>query len=223
MKNSKAFPYLEACTLLEGSDEAGRRAFLDECDLRHFGDRSPVLTQGEPTDTLYLIVKGRIEVTYLDSEGNQSILHFAGSGEVVGEVEALSKLPCAASCWALPGTTVLAGSGELLVRHLLAPPLLASLAAILHDRLERGNRLKAADQFYSVDQRICIYLSHFLAVDTGEIGISQAYLAGAVGCARQTVNRKLGELREAGILDVNRGRIRLLDRGALERCCGLEA
>ena len=48
-----------------------------------------------------------------------------------------------------------------------------------------------------------------------EITKPQADLAGLLGCARQTLNRELGRLRDRNVIEIEKGRIRVLDRAAL--------
>ena len=45
---------------------------------------------------------------------------------------------------------------------------------------------------------------------------SQTYLAGVVGCSRQTINKELGVLRDKGFISVEKGVIEILDREKLE-------
>jgi biotin operon repressor len=46
---------------------------------------------------------------------------------------------------------------------------------------------------------------------------SQSYLAGLVGCSRQTINKELGVLKEKSIIAINKGGISVLDRANLEQ------
>ena len=74
--------------------------------------------------------------------------------------------------------------------------------------------MKFVDQFYPVDQRLCDYL-YRLSVERPEISKTQADLAGLLGCARQTLNRELGRLRDQDIIQMEKGKIRVTDREAL--------
>jgi CRP-like cAMP-binding protein len=48
------------------------------------------------------------------------------------------------------------------------------------------------------------------------VRINQADLANIVGCSRQSVNRKLAELRDEGLITMGKGGIKVLARDRLE-------
>ena len=89
-----------------------------------------------------------------------------------------------------------------------------NLFRVSYDRLVRDNQNKFVDQFYPVEQRLCEYL-YRLSVDTAEVPKTQSDLAAILGCARQTLNRELGGLRERNIIELQKGKIVVLDRDAL--------
>ena len=206
---------LAQADMLVGVPTEQRKALLAECPVSSYHSATPILHQGERANGCFIVVRGRVEISYIDPQGNAVIIHVASTGEVVGEVEALSERPCAATCTALPNTTVIYCSTEALHRHIPARILITNLAAILHDRLTRDNRLRAIGQFYSAEERICLYLDQFTTPDHPETRLSQAYLATLVGCSRQKVNRVLGDLRRDGIIALERNTIRVLDRARL--------
>lgn len=216
MKNSAAYPHLLGACLLRGLPEVQKTAFIDSCIRRYCGERVTLLTQSEPTKGCYLIARGRVEVSYIDDSGNISIVHVAGPGEIVGEVEALSATPCAASCVSMPDTTVLYCPAAQLCEYATMPVVIRNIAAILHDRLMRDNHQRSAEQFHTVDERLFLYLRQFSTAEDPEIRISQAHLASLMGCSRQKVNRMLKTLRDNGTIELSRGRIIIRDRNRIE-------
>src|SRR5438874_1257550 len=56
--------------------------------------------QGDPADSLYLVVSGRIRISAADQAGHHKVLAFAGPGEVVGEMGVLSGEPRSATALA---------------------------------------------------------------------------------------------------------------------------
>jgi CRP-like cAMP-binding protein len=61
-------------------------------------DRNQVLfKQGDPADSLYLVVSGRMRISASDKAGNEKVLAFVGSGEIVGEMGLLSGEPRSAT------------------------------------------------------------------------------------------------------------------------------
>jgi len=216
MKNSTRFPHLLNNPVLRGLPEDFRHRFLNESAVRAYDDLTRVLVQGGAVDGMFLIAHGSVEITSVNADGQSVMIHLARQGETFGEVEAISENPCVATCTAAPGTFVLFCPKPLLDESLGSVAFVRNLSQIFHDRLVRDNRTKFVDQFYTVDQRLCAYLE-ILSVDKPVINKTQADLAGLLGCARQTLNRELGRLRDRNIIKIEKGRIRVIDRAALMR------
>ncbi|SMO32694.1 Crp/Fnr family transcriptional regulator [Paracoccus laeviglucosivorans] len=202
--------------LLKGLTEAERMAFYAECTPRICRTATEILRQDEPAPSGFLIIEGRIQITFVDCDGNLVIAHVACPGEVVGEIELLSGKTCAATCTTLPNTTLLVFSAALLTKHVPTEMLLRNFAGILHSRLMRDNRLQSIAQFYPAEARICLHLMNLTNEDQPEALISQGQLAILSGCSRQTVNRTLNDLRAQGIIEMGRGVIRVIDATRLE-------
>ncbi|MFT4014712.1 MAG: Crp/Fnr family transcriptional regulator [Paracoccus sp. (in: a-proteobacteria)] len=196
--------------LLAGLSDDERMALFSECTPLHFAATAEILSQGEPAPAAFLIVKGRVEVTFLDDDGNQVMAHIAVPGEVMGEVEMLSGKTCAATCRAQAGTDLLMFSEAILLKYLPVASVLRNFASILHSRLVRDTMLHAIAQYYPAKARICIHL-HRLSGRDKDISISQSQLALLAGCTRQTVNATLAELRDQGVIELGRGQIKVLD------------
>jgi CRP-like cAMP-binding protein len=214
MKNSVRFPHLRNCGLLNDLPNEDKAAFLDKCAVRVFDKDTAFLTQSDFTAGMFLIATGSVEVGFLNKDGNKSIIYHAGPNETLGVIEAIAERPCAATCLAFANSAVLFCPTPLLFEQLRSPVFIRNVAAATHDMITRDNMFKSADQFYSVEQRICLYLQ-YLSTQKFKFMQSQSYLANAVGCSRQTVNRELGRLRELNIVDVSKGVISVLDHAAL--------
>jgi CRP-like cAMP-binding protein len=76
----------------------------------------------------------------------------------------------------------------------------------------------ACNTFHSLEARCCRWLltSHDRVGDD-VIPLTQEYLADMLGVQRSTVSEVAGGLQERGLISYRRGRIRILDRAALER------
>jgi len=219
MRNSVRFPHLMKTDVLRDLPDDFKVRFLDECSVRVCEDATDVLVQGGPAHGMFLIAHGSVEITCVNQDGQSIMIHLARNGEVFGEVEAISENPCAATCTAAPNTTLLFCPLPLLYEGLRSVVFLRNITATFYDRLVRDNQTKFVDQFYAVDQRLCAYL-HRLSADKLEITKTQSDLAGLLGCARQTLNRELGRLRDRNIIELEKGKIRVTDRDALLQGAG---
>lgn len=217
MKNSLAFPHLMDCDLLADVPDDQKIAFLDVCVMRRYGRPTEILTQGEPCSGFYIVVQGLVEVNYCDDDGNVSVVRVAAPGDVLGDVEAISGHGCAASCVTLANSTLLFCPTPVIYTHLQSPVFIRNQSRLFYERMQRDNRAKSATQFHSAEQRLYMYLCQLTNENRPEIRVNQSNLAGIVGCSRQTMNRKLGELRDEGVIRLGKGTIKVLDRAGLER------
>ena len=190
--------------------------FIDNCTVQIFDKPGILLDQGDPAPGMFLIAHGSVEVTCVNAEGQAVLIHVMRQFEAFGEVEALAESPCAASCTSAANTTLLLCPKPMLIESTRSLIFLRNMMKVSYDRLVRDNAIKFVDQFYPVEQRLCSYL-HRLSVDKPEISRTQGDLAGMLGCARQTLNRELGRLRDRRIIEIEKGKIRVVDRNALLR------
>ena len=215
MSNSSTFPELVSSPLLADLPGDLGRSFIDRCALQRHDERTCLVQQGGQSPGIFLIAAGNVEISYSDESGNVSIIHIAGPGEVVGEVEAIAQQPCAASCIAMPGASILFFCGKTLAPYLRHPVFVRNVVAILHDRLARSNFVKSMVNHGSVDGRLRMYLWE-MSASRRTVEVSQQYLSMVVGCSRETINRKLQRLRDEGVLALERGCVTILDRDRLK-------
>jgi len=215
MKNATRFPHLvSSCPVLNDLSEAFKIKFLEACTARTFDQGETILAQGQTVPGMYIIAHGSIEITSFNSEGQTVLIHLHQQGDMFGDVETLSERPAIANCTAANKAIVLFLPKKQMFEFLNQPLFVRNLFRETFDRLVRDNTTKFVDQFYPVEQRLCDYL-YRLSADRDEISKTQADLAGLLGCARQTLNRELGRLRDKDILMMEKGKIRVIDRPAL--------
>ena len=202
---------------LDGMDESEKAEFLNSCKTRDVAAGTVILQQGETTENMLMVASGRVEISYLNEAGHNTIIYHAFEGNVLATVEVLSERPCAGTCTALIDTSVLVCTKNMLFEKMRSRSFVKSFAADLHDVLTHDNRYKSIDQFYSAEQKICVYLMKLSAGDATVYMNSQSYLADVVGCSRQTVNKELGRLRDMGVIEFGRSKITIIDYDALSK------
>jgi CRP/FNR family transcriptional regulator, cyclic AMP receptor protein len=216
MNLSRQFPQLAKADLFEDMASGEISDFIDACELRTLPSGTVVLEQDKPVSGMFLIAHGCIEVSLMNAEGHVAIIHHAREGETLGEIEAISLDPCLARCTTVGPVTILHCPVALLARALGNPLVQRNIMRITRGRLLRDNQRKYMDQNYPLDRRVCAYLLR-LADRNNRVPQSQGYIANLASCSRQSINRALALLREEGLISVEKGKIRLLDRIGLER------
>lgn len=77
----------------------------------------------------------------------------------------------------------------------------------------------ACNALHAIDARLCRWLlTTHDRVDSDEIALTQEYLAEMLGVQRTTVSGVARVLQERGLISYSRGRMVILDRGAIEQC-----
>jgi len=79
----------------------------------------------------------------------------------------------------------------------------------------------ACNRLHSMDQQLCRWLLlRFDRLSSGSLVITQEHIANLLGVRRAVISEVAGNLRAAGLIKLERGRIAVLDRAGLEaRVC----
>ena len=214
MDNCIRFPHLLKAGIFDGLETDFKKDFLNQCTSQYFEKPTTIFEQGEASTGMVIIAHGHADVTYTGEDGRQIFLIRSKVDSILGETEAISEEPCAASCTTAANTTILFCARPLLFQSLQTAGFIRNLTKIFHRRLVGDNWLKHIGQFGSVEKRLRGYL-YMLSENRGKIEETQSYLASVVGCSRQTINRELANLRAAGIVEQTGGEIVVIDRDAL--------
>ena len=87
--------------------------------------------------------------------------------------------------------------------------------------LQEVSQTLACNRHHSMDQQLCRWLLlRFDSLSNNSLVITQEHIANLLGVRRAAISEVAGNLRAAGIIKIERGRISLLDRAGLEsRVC----
>ena len=215
MEVSARFPQMMKAEIFSDLPKKFSKEFLDGCTVLNYDTPTHVLIQGEPSPGMYLIADGSVEILYLGEDGRETFFARAGVGAIVGETEAITGQLCAATAEANTNTTLLFCPKKLLMEALGSVEFVTNLMKVFYGHLLQLNYFKLVDRNSPVDHRLCAYLLMFSERDS-TIYDSQSYLAGVVGCSRQTINKELGVLRDKKFISTEKGKIEILDREKLE-------
>lgn len=178
-----------------------------------------LINQGDAGDFLLVLLEGQARVTVYSSNGREIVLEYADAGAVLGEIALLDGGLRTASVIAMGPVryltltrpifeNVLAQNGAIAMR------LMRELAI----RLRQANRTIETDRSYTAGPRLARFLLRLAREgdETPTIQLSQTELSMFAGIARENINRQLGLWSQAGLVAVEGGKIRILDRALLE-------
>jgi CRP/FNR family transcriptional regulator, cyclic AMP receptor protein len=178
-----------------------------------------VFHEGDHSDACYLIRSGDLRVTREHSDGRAIALATLGPGDIFGELAMLDGEARSASVETLTDSELLALPAAD-VRRLLAdhPEISVKLIAALTRRLRETNERVARQSFQTVPSRVAGVLNQLIAEETTSeshqgvtVRMTQADLAQLAGTSRESVSRFLATLERAGVVQVGRGRVTVLE------------
>jgi CRP-like cAMP-binding protein len=180
----------------------------------------PLFSEGDEGGGFYVLVAGQVKVFKLSPEGKEQILHIFGPGEPIGEVPVFSGTPYPATAEALaPSRAAFFPKAEF-VRLIADNPTLAlNMLAVLSRRLRQFTVQVENLSLKEVPARLASYLL-LLSGKKGRsvvsLPISKSQLASLLGTIPETLSRILARMTAAGLVQVDRRQITLLDPEGLE-------
>jgi CRP/FNR family transcriptional regulator, cyclic AMP receptor protein len=198
--------------MFAGLGEDAIRSIASLCTRRHLDEGEVLFQKGDQGDALYGVRRGRVRIETGTAAGGRLTLNVLGPGDLFGEIAIFDGQPRTADAIAAEASELFMVRRSDFLAHLEREPrttlrlleLLCQRIRWVTDRMEEAVLLPLHAR---LARRLCA-----LADDFGsEVHISQEELGVYVGAARESVNRQLQEWRRAGIIELRRGRISLID------------
>jgi CRP/FNR family transcriptional regulator, cyclic AMP receptor protein len=224
MDESARLQVLAASRLLGALPEDDRRRLAAAASVRRYQRGQLVFSQGDPGDSLLVVVDGSLKALSTSPQGEELLLAVVEPGETVGELAVADGGERSATIVALTDAAVLRIPRETVLSTAELSPafqqvLLTSLAATV--RRLTGD---AADLvFLDIPRRVAKLLLILPRVDGTHVvrtRLTQTELAERVGASRQSLNAALQTFQRRGWITVGPHEVRLLDTDSLRRFVG---
>jgi len=191
--------------------EAEVRALARRAVTRAFPKSTVVVSEGDRTDTLHIIVSGRVKIYVSDERGKEIVLNYAGPGEYFGEL-VLDEGPRAATVMTLEPTRFLVVPKEDFRDFVANSP---EFSLHLIRKLIRRVRVLTNDvkslALMDVYGRVARMLLELAVERDGLLVIeerpTQQEMANRVGASREMISKIFGDLASGGYITVERDRI----------------
>lgn len=186
---------------------------------RSYARGEVVILEGDECQAIYFVKSGRVKVYKTSPEGREQILRIMKPGDTFNEVPVFDRGENPASVEALEPASLYVLPVEDMQRLMLDVPVIsANVIRILASRLRHLVGLVEDLSFRHVTGRVAkILLHHGRDAGGGGGRLTQQEMATMAGTAREMVGRALKGLEQAGAIKMERGRIVILDKDALER------
>ena len=169
---------------------------------RRFASRQLLFSAGEVPDRVFLLLKGRVKLYHISSNGKEVIIDIAGKGELVGDMAILEGEDHSIYARALEETVVVTICWEdffYLVQH--SPRLAFTMAEIMARRLTGVQRTLMNLVSKPVSGRLADALLDRVEGDDLRLGLTHEELGQTIGTSRETVTALLSRFVTLGAIE----------------------
>jgi CRP-like cAMP-binding protein len=213
--------FLATVPLFNGLDRVELERFAEVTREKTYPRGSVILFEDDPGDSLFVVRQGRVKVVLIGDDGREVILGVLGVGEYFGELSLIDGRPRSAHVIAMEDAHLLVLRRDDFRRRVESSPSVAwALLSELSRRLRRADEKIGGLVLLDVPGRIARLLLD-LATEAGngtiEKHLTHQTIAQMIGASRETVSRAMKDFQDAGWITVERRRIALSNRSALEQ------
>jgi len=177
-----------------------------------------ILLEGESSDTLFFVASGVVKIFKTSAQGKEQILSITHPGEALNDIPIFDGGANPISAQALGQVTVYGIKKDKLLSIMQQYPKVAlNTSKVLAERMRQLVTLVEDLSFRHVLGRVAkILLTHAADGAGPKQHLTQQEMAAMAGTAREVVARSLKALEEQGHIRLERHRIVVTDRKALE-------
>lgn len=213
--------FLASVPMFNGLQRDELLKFAELTRERTYPKGSVILFQGDPGDSLYVLRQGRAKVVLIGEDGREVILGVLEPGAHFGELALIDDQPRSAHVIAMEDSQLLILRREDFRRRVEANPTVAwALLTELSRRLRRADQKIGGLVLLDVPGRISRLLLDLSAESSNgmiEKPLTHQTIAQMIGASRETVSRAMKEFQEEGLIRVERRRIAVANRDAMEK------
>ncbi len=175
-----------------------------------------IMAGGDPTDSLYIVLSGRLKVMMSDSDGKEVILSILGPGEFFGEMGLIDDAPRSASVVTIEACELLSIAKRDFKKCMTDNPELAmAVMRGLVRRLREADRKIGSLALLDVYGRVARLLLDMSETVNGEKLVTKRLpkqdIAKMIGASREMVSRVMKDLQTGGYIEMRGSTIVLRD------------
>ena len=182
---------------------------------KRFSRNTVLLSAGDVTDSLYVILSGKVKTVITDENGREIILSISGPGEYFGEMALIDGEPRSATIITREACQLLIFSKEDIKGVLRSNPdmtftLLKGLIKRLRETDKKIESLALMDVYGRVAQLLTQMAEPVNEAMVINEPLTHQEIANMVGASREMVSRILSELMRGGFISVHKKIITIL-------------
>ncbi len=210
---------LQTFEFLRGLDQDTLIRLAKGATWKVFAPNAVIFWEGDTESNLYYLQYGSLKVLKSSPDGREQVLRFIGEGEIFNEVGVLANRPNPATAIALEESGIWLLPRHALDEVILAHPQIAlQIIENMADKIIGLVSLAADLSLKTVEAR---YAKLLLDQTEGDVierhrWTNQTELASHLGTVPDVLSRVIRELTKAGLIEMDKQQIRILDRAGLE-------
>jgi CRP-like cAMP-binding protein len=199
---------------------------LPHLSLYSFEQGELVCSQGESSQYLYVLVKGKVKIYTSSPDDKTLILSFKKPLEVIGDIEYVRDIDIINTVEAVSPVVMIGVHHQWLKKYGSDhAQLLKFLLNIITKKLELNNKSMNLTIMYPVEVRLASYLlsvslDEFDSLFKNRISISIKDAANLIGTSYRHLNRVIAQLAAEGLIERSKGFILIKDREGLRNLAG---
>ena len=209
---------LQTFEFLRGLEEADLHNLANSAVWKVFSPNAVVFWEGDSESNLYFLQYGSLKILKSSEDGREQVLRFISAGEMFNEIGVLAKRPNPATAIALEESGVWLLPRQAMEAIILAHPQTAlQIISNMADKIIGLVTLAADLSLKTVEAR---YAKILLDQAEGDVlerrrWTNQTELAAHLGTVPDVLSRVIRELTKAGLIEIDKQHIRILNRAGL--------
>lgn len=209
---------LKSMDFLRGLDDAVLVNLAEHSTWKVYPPDSVIFWEGDMEGSLFYLQYGSLKILKTSSDGREQVMRFIDEGEVFNELGVLAKKPNPATAVALEESGIWLIPREALEEIILAYPQTAlKIIENMADKVIGMVSLAADLSLKTVEAR---FVQLLLSQTDGDVierrrWTNQTEMASHLGTVPDVLSRVIRELTKAGLIEMDRKQIRILNRKGL--------
>jgi CRP/FNR family transcriptional regulator, cyclic AMP receptor protein len=178
-------------------------ALAEHGTVKAYPKNTVIVSEGDRSDSLYVILSGKVKVYLADEEGKEVVLNTQGPGQYFGEI-ILDEGPRSASVMTLEPSKFSIVTKDQFKQFLARNPEVGlELVRSLIHRVRELTKTVGNLALLDVYGRVARLLLELASEQDGKLVVprlTQQEMASRVGCAREMISRILKDLRAGGYI-----------------------
>ncbi|MGH4140288.1 Crp/Fnr family transcriptional regulator [Clostridium sp.] len=179
-------------------------------------------SQGEKSDTLFIINEGQVKISKLTKEGKEQIVHIFTGGDFFGELSLFSSDElCNFDAYAISKVKICTLTKQDMDKIIMSNPKISlKLLQVISKRLSQTENLAQNLATNDAEIRIAFMLLEFgeeYGTSTSQglqinLPINREEMASYVGVTRETISRKLSIFEDLGIISLKGNKVLIIKK-----------